>query len=259
VASNGGLTPGFGVLLGKELAEALRSKRLVIFAVVMTGVCLLVPAFGFANLDHYGSGSRHTVSDDDMHTMLVSWAALIGYLGSLMVIASTVDAVSRERATGITAWIVTKPVSRLSYLLAKATAHALVACVTLVIVPSAVWFAVTAALFTHVPFANVYIAVAILCLEMGFLSAFVVALGVPLRSVTPIAIIALALWFMPTVLPVFSLRWMLYILPSYLPIEAMLAAVDKMSGRTATVPLASAIAGLLVFAGAVIMFERQEL
>jgi len=259
VASNGGLIPGFGVLLGKELAEALRSKRLVIFAVIMTGVCLLVPAFGFANLDHYGSGSRHTVSDDDMHTMLATWAALVGYLGSLMVIASTVDAVSRERATGITAWIVTKPVSRLSYLLAKAASHTLVACVALVIVPSVVWYAVTAALFANVPFASVYIAAAMLCLEMGFLSAFVVALGVPLRSVTPIAIIALALWFMPTVLPAFSLRWMVYILPSYLPIEATLASIDETSASTVTVPIASAIAGALAFAGAVIMFERQEL
>jgi ABC-type transport system involved in multi-copper enzyme maturation permease subunit len=259
VTSNGGLLPGFGALLGKELDEALRSKRLVIFAVIMTGVCLLVPAFGFANLDHYGSGSRHTVVSDDMHTMLASWAALTGYLGSLMVIASTVDAVSRERATGITAWIVTKPVSRFSYLLAKATAHALVGCVTLVIVPSAVWFAVMALLFAHVPFANVYIAAAILCLEMGFLSAFVVALGVPLRSVTPIAIIALALWFMPTVLPAFNLRWMVYVLPSYLPIEAMLTSGGDMSLHTATIPMAAAIAGLLTFAGAVIMFERQEL
>jgi ABC-2 type transport system permease protein len=258
--SNGGLLPGFGVLLGKELAEALRSKRLVIFAVVMTSVCLLVPAFGFYNLDNYGSDGRHTVTDHDMHTMLGSWAVLVGYLGSLMVIASTVDAVTRERTMGIAAWIVTKPVSRLSYLLAKATAHTLVACLALVIAPSIVWFVVTAALFTGVPFATVYIAASILCLEMAFLSAFTVALGVPLRSVTPIAIIALALWFMPTFVPSISaLRWTYHVLPAYLPLEATAAAVDEMSATTATVPIASAIIAVLAFAGAVVMFERQEL
>jgi ABC-2 type transport system permease protein len=260
MAGNAGLLPGFGTLLGKELAESLRSKRLVIFTVVMTGVCLLIPAFGFHNLDNYGSGGRHAVTDDDMHTMLASWTLLVGYLGSLMVIASTVDAVTRERSMGIAAWIVTKPVSRLSYLLAKATAHTLVACVALVIVPSVAWYVVTSALFTGVPFAGAYIAAAILCLEMVFLSAFTVALGVPLRSVTPIAIIALALWFMPTFVPAIgALSWTYHILPAYLPIEATAAAVDEASRSTASVPIAAAIFAVLAFAGAVLMFERQEL
>jgi ABC-type transport system involved in multi-copper enzyme maturation permease subunit len=195
-----------------------------------------------------------------MNTLLAGWTALAGYLGALMLIASTVDAVSRERALGISAWIVTKPVSRMSYLAAKAVAHAIVAACTLVLAPTAVFTAMTLALFTDVPLANMGIATVILCIEMGFLAFFIVALGVPFRSVTPIAITGLALWFLPTFVPaIVSLRWTERVLPAYLPLAAVTAALDEMSSAVVTVPAISIATGAALFALAVMMFERQEL
>ena len=74
-----------------------------------------------------------------MEDMLASWAGIAGYLGALMVIAASIDAVVRERSLGVTAWIITKPVSRLSYLLAKAAGHALTAAIAIIGIPSLVW------------------------------------------------------------------------------------------------------------------------
>jgi ABC-type transport system involved in multi-copper enzyme maturation permease subunit len=253
--------PGFSVLLDKELLEARRSKRMLLFLLAMTACLVLVATVGYLRIEHFGTGGRHRVSGDGMDTLLASWTALVGFLGSLMVIASTVDAMSRERSLGISAWIVTKPVSRLSYLGAKAVAHSLIAIAMLVALPTAIWLAMMLALFQDVPLARIGAATLVLCVEMGFLSFFIVALGVPFRSVPPIAMTGLGVWFLPNFVPVIaSLRWTYHLLPSYLPFVALRFAVaDHTRAYQYTVPLASIGIAAALFAAAVVMFERQEL
>ena len=97
------LLPGFGVLFDKEFMEARRSKRIIIFLVIMTGALILIPVIGYLRIEHFGTGSRHQINRSSMDSMLAAWSALLGYLGSLMVIASTVDAMARERSLGISA------------------------------------------------------------------------------------------------------------------------------------------------------------
>jgi hypothetical protein len=95
---------------------------------------------------------------------------------------------------------------------------------------------------------------------MAFLSFTVIAIGVLFRSVAPIAIIALAIWFLPTVIPaVASLNWTYRVLPSYLPIAAISAAVSETESLTFTIPLAAVVIATLAFTLAVLHFERQEL
>lgn len=254
------LLPGFGVLFEKEVWESRRSKRMIVFLLIMTGAVVLVPIIGYFRLDDFGSGGRHLVDDDGMDAMLGSWSALIGYLASLMVIASTVDAVTHERALGITAWITTKPVSRPSYLLAKASAHAAVASATLVLIPTLVWLVLSVLLFAEIPVAAVIVAAAILCVEVAFLSFVIVALGVAFRSVPPVAILALAIWFVPNFVPIIAtLDWTYRVLPSYLPLAALSVAIEETEAATWTVPLASVVIAAAAFAVGVVWFERQEL
>lgn len=254
------LLPGFGVLFGKELLEARRSKRIIIFLVIMTGAVILVPVIGYLRIEHFGTGARHEILSDDMQGMLAAWSALVGYLGSLMVIASTVDAMTRERSLGISAWILTKPVSRPSYVLAKASAHTAINIVTLVLIPTAVWLAITVVLFAGVPASHMLLAAGILSIEVFFLSFVTIALGVPFRSVTPISLVALAAWFLPNLVPAIgSLNWTYRILPSYLPLAAVSAAVDEMSWPTLTVPLAAVGSAAVLTVLALVQFERQEL
>lgn len=256
----GPMLPGFDVLFEREILDARRSKRLYAFAVIMTLALLLIVVIAYANVGALNTGARHEIETSSMNRMLGTWAYVVGFLGSLMVIAASVDAVTSERALGLTSWIITKPVSRVSYLLAKASAHALVASMTLVILPSAVWVIMTFALFRDVPAMNIVVAAAILCVEMVFLSFTVVALGVVFRSVAPIAILSLALWFLPNVVPAIeSLRWTYRVLPSYLPIAALSVAVDDAQSFSVTIPLVSILIAAIVFVGAVTQFERQEL
>ena len=254
------MLPGFTVLFHKELLEARRSKRIIIFLVIMTGVLILVPVISYLRIDNIGGGSRHQIDTDGMKGMLAGWSALIGYLGSLMVIASTVDAMSRERAVGISAWILTKPVSRPSYLIAKAAAHTAINLITLVVIPTTIWLVLTLVLFADVPTARILLASSILGIEVFFLTFVTIALGVPFRSVTPITLIALAVWFLPNFVPaISSLRWTFRVLPSYLPISAVSVAINEMTAATFTVPLAAVVLTVALTALALLQFERQEL
>lgn len=254
------LLPGFAVLLDKELLEARRSRLLIIFLLIMSSCVALVAVVGYLRIEHFDTGGRHLIGRNGMDTMLGGWTALVGFLGSLMIIASTVDALSRERALGISAWIVTKPVSRLAYLSAKAVAHSLIGIGALVAVPSAIWLTLMLLLFQDVPVGRVFVAILILCIEMGFLSFFIVALGVPFKSVPPIALVGLGFWFLPSFVPaVSSLRWTYHVLPSYLPLAALSAAINENDAFTYTVPIASIAIAALLFAASVVMFERQEL
>lgn len=254
------LLPGFGVLLGKEWEEAQRSKRMIAFLAVMTLSVALIPIVGYINIESATSATRHQISAGAMETLLGGWASLVGYLGALMVIAATVDALAHERSLGIASWIITKPVSRMSYLAAKATAHALTASLALVILPTVVFLVLMLMLYRDVPVANVFGAAAVLSIQMAFLSFFVVAIGVPLKTVTPVALVALALWFLPNFVPAIeSLQWTWRVLPSYLPIAAFAAAVGENTSSALTIPAVSVAFAAAVFGLAVIMFERQEL
>jgi ABC-type transport system involved in multi-copper enzyme maturation permease subunit len=254
------LLPGCTVLFRKELLEGRRSKRILFFVLIMTGALALIPVIGYLRFENLGSGTRHEISSDSMHGLLGSWSAIVGYLGSLMVIASTVDAMTRERSLGISAWILTKPVSRPSYVVAKASAHTAINIVTLVLIPTAVWLAITFVLFAGVPASRMLLAAGILSIEVFFLSFVTIALGVPFRSVTPVSLVALAVWFLPNLLPAIgSLNWTYRILPSYLPLAAVSAAIDEMSWPTLTVPLAAVCGAVVLTLLALVQFERQEL
>jgi ABC-type transport system involved in multi-copper enzyme maturation permease subunit len=261
-ARSGPLLPGLSQLFRKEVLESRRSKRAIAFVVIMTGILLLVPIIGYYQLDHIGGGFRRSLSDEDMEAVVSSWAGILAYIGSLMVIASTVDSMTHERALGITAWIVTKPVSRLSYLLAKAAGHATVAGITVVVIPTAIWLVVMTVLFEDVPYIYVAWAVVIMLVEVIFLSFCVVALGVPLRAVVWIALVALGLWFIPTAVPAISaLEWTYRILPSYLPIAVILASSEEYAttSEVFTLTVAALATAAVVFLGASLLFERQEL
>lgn len=258
----GPLLPGLGQLFRKEVLESRRSKRAIAFVVIMTGVLLLIPLIGYFQLDNLEGGTRRTVSDDDMDGLIGSWAGILAYIGSLMVIASTVDAMTQERALGITAWIVTKPVSRLSYLLAKAAGHATVVAITVALIPTGIWLLVMTVVFADIPYVLVLWALVIMLVEVLFLSFCVVALGVPLRAVVWIALIALGLWFIPTAVPAIStLEWTYRVLPSYLPFAVILAATpgSAADSEVFTLTIASLATAGVVFLGASILFERQEL
>ena len=96
---------------------------------------------------------------------------------------------------------------------------------------------------------------------MAFLSFFTIALGVPLRSVTPIAIIALAFWFLPTLVPAIVVAQLDVSRAAVVPARSQRCrrgrrgvVAARTRSRSPSIVLAAA-----VFVAAVALFERQEL
>lgn len=255
------ILPGFTQLLRKELLDARRSKRLWAFVIIMTlallAIVLSVGGVERNDVDDYGF--RRT-DDEIIDDMLGTWAGIIAYLGSFMIIAATIDPVTRERSLGITAWIITKPVSRLSYLSAIAAGHIITGIAAIVVLPSIPVLLITAIWFQQLPIDQVGIGLVVLAVEVSFLTLLNVALGVVFRSVPPVLLCSLAIWFLPTILPAFGgLRWLLYVLPSYLPVAAIVAAAQPDDWAVVTIPAFSLGLGALAFWTAAELFEGQEL
>jgi ABC-type transport system involved in multi-copper enzyme maturation permease subunit len=252
--------PGFPQLLRKEMIDARRSKRLIIFTVVMALALLsIVTSVGAFEGDDFTADGPLTDAER-VDNMLGVWAGIVAYLGSFMMIAATIDPVVRERSLGITAWIITKPVSRLSYLLSIAIGHTAAGIATIVLLPSIPILVIVAIWFQTLPLDSVIIAMAILSIEMTFLAFVNVALGVLFRSVTPVLLVSLAIWFLPNLGPVFAGEWSIRVLPAYLPVAAIVAATDPSEDvMVLTVPLVAVLLSGIAFLVAAQLFEGQEL
>jgi hypothetical protein len=132
--------------------------------------------------------------------------------------------------------------------------------IAIVLLPSIPVLFITAAWFQRLPVDQVGIGLAILAVEVAFLTALNISLGVIFRSVPPVLLCSLAIWFLPTILPAFSgLRWLLYVLPSYLPVSAILGAGGANEWAVLTIPAFSVGIGALAYATAAEIFEGQEL
>ena len=78
---------------------------------------------------------------------------------------------------------------------------------------------------------------------------------------TPIALLSLGLWFVPVIAPwITRAEWLLYELPSYLPVAAIAVAYRGWEhAEFVSIPVASLIIAAIIFATAAAWFERQEL
>lgn len=99
------------------------------------------------------------------------------------VIILTQDSVIGERQSGVAEWVLSKPVARSAYVLAKLLANGLGVLVTLIAVPSAIayglfWLATGSAL----PLSRFAAAVAILALHTAFYLALTIMMGVVANS-----------------------------------------------------------------------------
>ncbi len=126
---------GFRTLAGKELGESLATGRWLIAAAVF-----LLSGLGAVLLTYYlpdlvrsqaGSGVAITVPRQTATNAVVAYAGYLGQLPALALILLAMGAIAEERSRGVAALILSRPVAAGAYVLAKFTAHGLVALVSL--------------------------------------------------------------------------------------------------------------------------------
>lgn len=122
---------GFGVLLGKELREQIRTYRLPVAAIVFLLFGISSPVLArytkeLLNLlgGQATGGIQFVLPDPTAADAIGQLLKNVGQFGILMAILLAMGAVATEKDRGTAALILTKPASRLAFLLAKLVAIA---------------------------------------------------------------------------------------------------------------------------------------
>jgi ABC-2 type transport system permease protein len=110
------------VLLEKELKANWRSFRYPAFLLIILFFALLDPLMlKYMNeiLGQFATGIEIIMPDPTPEDAYFSYLSDVSQIGILILIFSTMGIVAREKETGVTGWLLSKPVGRWQYLFAK--------------------------------------------------------------------------------------------------------------------------------------------
>jgi ABC-2 type transport system permease protein len=255
---------GFGTLLGKELREAWRTRRLPVVAILFLVVGIISPLTArYMNeiLEAALAGQLPmTLPDPTVATAIEQLQKNLGQLGALAAIALAMGSVSGELDKGTAALVLAQPATRSAFLLAKLVALAVVLLVATAVGVVVAW-AYTAILFEPASIAG-WLAFALLAwlallawASVTFLASTVTGSTTAAAGLGFVALIVLSLL---AVVPALD-----HVLPTGLALPASLLAAGR-AGEVDGANLATTVAGTIVLvvacaAVAVASFRRREL
>jgi ABC-2 type transport system permease protein len=251
---------GFGLLLGKEVRELVRTMRLPVVLVVFAILGLVSPVFARyirEILEAVGGAQfQGVVPDPVAHDAVTQLTKNVGQFGVLIAILITMAAVATEKDRGTAAFLMTKPLGRGAFLGAKVTAiGSLLALATLL--AGALCWVYTTILFEPLPVAGFIAALGLMWLSLAVFAAVTFLASV----VAPSALVAGGIG-----LASFMIAGFLSIVPGvgrYLP-----TGLWGMAEELATGDVPDALAGALAVNVAIVVaaigiawwsFRRQEL
>lgn len=176
-ASGGGALGGFRNIFAKELADWFGTRRwwiqtliwLIIFNVVLVQVLFAAPV-----LDPQASGGP----DELYMSGLGVFFNMLALLGSIGVIILTQDEIIQEKQSGTAAWILTKPVSRASFILSKLLSNVVGVLILVIAVPALVtYLEIMVASGRGAPVLQYMLALAVILLTLTFYITLSLMLG----------------------------------------------------------------------------------
>jgi ABC-2 type transport system permease protein len=176
-ASGSGVLGGFRNILSKELADWFGTRRwwiqtliwLIIFNVGLALILFVAPV-----LDPQASGGP----DELYMSGLSVFFNTLALLGSIGVIILTQDEIIQEKQSGTAAWILTKPVSRASFILSKLISNVIGVLIFVIAVPALVaYIEILIASGRGVPLLPYVQALAVMLLTLTFYITLSLMLG----------------------------------------------------------------------------------
>lgn len=183
--ATGGRLGGFGNLLRKELSQWWGTRtwwvQTLIWMLILNGVSTIVM------LTESGTADERLV--EVVQTFLPMSVGAIG-IGTVIAVQG---AIVGERELGTAAWIMSKPVARSSFILAKELAYAVGFGVSAILIPSTIFFITVRLLVAApLPLAPFLAGVAIAVLGQLFYLTLTLMLGTLFSSRGPVAAIGIA-------------------------------------------------------------------
>jgi len=196
------------------------------------------------------------VMQEALQTFLLVAATAVG-IGVVLTIQGSVVG---EKEMGTAAWVMSKPASRASFVLAKLIAHSVGFLTTAILIPSIVFLVEARYLLTApIDYASFGIAIAVLALSVVFYVILTITMGTVFKGRGPVAGIGIGLilagQFFKGMLPlplVMATPWLLGDVASSF-------AIGTQPDFNRTTPIVATVIASVVFAGlALWRFEREE-
>ncbi len=201
LAARGALLPvpdrgwlgGFGNMLDKELGDWFGTRRwlvqtivwLVIINGLMAFIMFIVPLI---------DPSEQVAPAEQVGQGLGLYFAFSVLLGGIGIIVLTQDEIIQEKQTGTAAWILSKPVSRNSFVLTKLLSNFVGGLIFIVALPGAVAYAeISFASHQATPIMPLLMGVGVILLTLVFYITLVIMLGTLFEQRGPVMGIALGL------------------------------------------------------------------
>ncbi len=249
-----GWATGFGNMLDKEMGSWWRTRRwlvhLVLWQVVVSGFILLI------SLEQRGRSSPESGLNEVMQVFFQA-GGFFSLIGAVLV---SQGAIVGERRSGTAAWVLTKPTTRKSFVLAKLVAITGSFLLLSLVLPAAAVLIISQLVWGQIPPVVHYLeAVGILAVHQVFYIAVTLMLGTLFKARGPVAGVALGFWLSGQIIPNFAPKWLSLVLPWSLAPSAGSIAVWKPLGFPLWIPVVST-AGLAVIAVLLALwrFEREE-
>lgn len=243
---------GIGNLTRREMSQWWRTRmwwvQLLVWVVVLDGVAVLMMLTG--------EGEASAVAEEVVRT----FPALAATTIAIGVVVTVQGSIIGERDLGTAAWVLSKPVSRVAFVLAKLVAHTVGFLVTALAVPTIV-FTILAETFLSVStdYAALLAAIAIVALQTVFYIVLTLTLGTVFAGRGPVAGIGIAVILAGVFFESLVPRVVVVMTPWPLDDIAGNVAQGAALGVDWHVPLvATGVASLLLLVIALWRFQREE-
>ena len=267
-----GWLDGFGPLWRKECHSWWGSWRWLVTTLVwiaiidgMLATVVLLPKAGVAGADQAASRTEvGNTEESPEQTALMIYFVFAGIVAAYGLVVFGHETLIDERKMGTAAWVLSKPVSRTAFLLARLSADALGVLTTMVLVQGLVaYWVYKAATGIWLPIPGFMAGLALVYLYLVFVLALTLMLGTLFHSRVPVIGVAMATvssGFVPIFLP-----WLATVMPSTLVLSlgsgrpSLAEALAQGHPPSTLGPII--VTGLLVIlfiAVAVVRFQREE-
>lgn len=188
----------FAVLCKKEFAQMIRDFKIIWLPIVFILLGLTQPIMMYylpLILTTLGGVDGITIDPamtklDGREVLASTLNSQFDQLGIIILVVAVMGVIQAEKASGILAFILTRPVSIIAYLGSKIVTHYALAAACMAI-GYLVSYGYTAYLFSAIPIAHVILAFALYCIWLLFIITFVTMLSTIFNSQAFIALLSI--------------------------------------------------------------------
>lgn len=254
---------GFGNMFAKELGDWFHTRRWLIQLIIWVAIINVFMAFVLfvaPRIDEAQGPTGAPGMGDLFRTGLDLFFSFAIMGGSIGVIILALDEIVGEKTSGTAAWILSKPLSRVSFVLTKLASNAIGILLFILIIPGIIaYIQIGLASGTYPPLLPYLAGMGVAALTLLFYLTLTLMLGVLSDTRGPVVGISMALLFLGSILVQLFQPAALFLPVAMQDFAVMIANGQPLPGPAWIEILTTALWSLVFMAIAVWRFQKLEL